>query len=75
MKRMIVAAAVGAMGALGSVGLMVAAPAQADCSTTTPPLTLDRVQCVTNEQIAEFRKTTSPQYNLNVLVNGTTDAP
>ena len=41
----------------------------------TPPLTPARVLCVTNEQLAEFQRTTSPQYNLDVLVNGTKDHP
>ena len=89
MKRALVAAAVGALGALGTAGLMAAAPAQADCSTPvpdpgpppvvnpdfTPPLTPARVVCVTNEQISEFLRTASPDYNLRVLVNGTTDDP
>lgn len=52
---------------------MAAAPAQAACDTTTPPLTPQRVACVTNEQLAEFARTTSPQYNIDVLLNGTVD--
>lgn len=41
----------------------------------TPPLTPARVACVTNEQLSEFARTTSPQYNIDVLVNGTEDDP
>jgi hypothetical protein len=82
-------AAVGAMGVglglaslLGGTGV-----ASAGCSNSTqgdppvpnpgytPPLTPARVLCVTNEQLAEFQRTTSPQYNLDVLVNGTADDP
>src|SRR6476469_9135100 len=68
MKRALFAAAVGALGAVGTAGLMAAAPAQAACDTTTPPLTPTRVACVTNEQLSEFARTTSPQYNLDVLL-------
>lgn len=74
-------AAAGAIGVgLGLASLVGAGTASADCSTApttsdpnpdfTPPLSLARVQCVTNANIAEFQRTTSPQYNLDVLVNG-----
>jgi hypothetical protein len=77
--------AVGAMGVgLGIAGLVGGTTtASADCSTGdpappagpayTPPLTPARVACVTNEQLAEFARTTSPQYNIDVLLNGTVD--
>src|SRR4051812_12342264 len=75
----------GLAGLVGGTGV-----ASADCSSPvpdpgatppvvnpgyTPPLTPARVACVTNEQIAEFGRTISPQYNLDVLINGTKDNP
>jgi hypothetical protein len=72
-------AAVGAMGLglclaglVGGTGIASAAPCD-DPMTATPPLTPARVACVTNEQLAEFGRTISPQYNLDVLINGTVD--
>jgi hypothetical protein len=76
-------AAVGAMGVglglaslVGGTGVASAAPCDDPSDGAyTPPLTPARVACVTNEQIAEFGRTISPQYNLDVLVNGTADDP
>lgn len=78
MKRVLFAAATGAVGALGAAALMAAAPAQADCSTEgtpgyTPPLTPQRVACVAQEQVNTFLVTTDPGYNYDILVNGTPD--
>jgi hypothetical protein len=70
------ALAVGAMGVglglaglFGGTGVASAAPCD-DPMTATPPLTPARVACVTNEQIGEFLRTASPQYNIDVLLNG-----
>ena len=80
-------AAVGALGVgLGLASFIGAGTASADCSSPTtgtppvtnpdykPPLTPGRVICVTNEQLAEFARTTSPKYNIDVLLNGTVDS-
>jgi hypothetical protein len=76
-------AAVGAMSVgLGLASLVGGTGvASADCSTTdtsttpptpplTPPLTPARVVCITNEQLSEFLRTASPQYNVDVFLNG-----
>jgi hypothetical protein len=73
MKRAVFAAATALVGGLGAAGLMAAAPASAACEDTTPPLTPQRVTCVAGEQTNEFLRTTSPAYNLDVLLNGTVD--
>lgn len=83
MKRAIFAAVTAGLGALGTAGLMAAAPAQAACSDPsdpnpppyTAPLTPARVACITNEQLSEFARTTSPAYNIDVLLNGTGVGP
>src|SRR4051812_42134355 len=80
-------AAAGAIGVgLGLASFMGAGTASASCSDPTtgdppvanpayqPPLTPGRVACVTNEQLAEFQRTTSPAYNIDVLLNGTVDS-
>ena len=77
MKRLLVFAA-GAIGALGTAGLMAAAPAQADCSDPadpgfTPPLTPARVVCVFNEQTGTFFMSVNPANQLDTFFNGTTD--
>lgn len=71
MKKVLLAAA---LGGLGAAGLMAATPAQAACDTTTPPLTPQRVACVTNEQIGTFIETASPGYNADLLINGNPDS-
>lgn len=85
MKKKFIVVTMSAFGALATAGLISATPAMADCATgdppppdgpaATPPLTPARVACVTNEQLSEFARTTSPQYNLDVLINGTKDNP
>jgi hypothetical protein len=66
-------AAVGAMG----VGLGLASfiggtgAASADqCGQLPTGFTPTNIACVTNANIAEFLRTTSPQYNVDVFLNG-----
>jgi hypothetical protein len=67
---------VAAVGALG-VGLGVASfiggtgTASADqCGQLPTGFTPTNIACVTNADISEFLRTTSPQYNIDVLLNG-----
>jgi hypothetical protein len=71
MKRALFAAAASALGALGTAGLMAAAPAQAACNDDTPPLTPARVECVTNANIAQFVDSANPVNQVNTFLNGT----
>jgi hypothetical protein len=72
MKRALIAAAAGAIGALGTAGLMAAAPAQAQtCAEDTPPLTPTRVVCLINEQTGTFFMSVNPANQLNTFFNGT----
>lgn len=73
MNRAVFAAATAVLGGLGAAGLMAAAPAQAACDTTTPPLTPQRVACVTNEQIGIFRNTADPAYQVDQFLFSATD--
>jgi hypothetical protein len=68
-KAIVAAGAIGL--GMGAAGLMTEGTASAQtCADDTPPLTPTRVVCVTNEQVGEFLRTTSPQYNIDVLLNG-----
>jgi hypothetical protein len=73
MKRAFLAASAAALGALGTAGLMAAAPAQAACNDDTPPLTPARVECVTNANIAQFVDSANPATQINTFLNGTND--
>ena len=87
MKRILVAAATCAIGALGTAGLMFAAPAQADCSSPTvgdppatnpdftPPLSPARVVCVFNEQTGTFAMTVNPANQIDTFLHGTDAVP
>jgi hypothetical protein len=75
MKRALIAAAAGAIGALGTAGLMSAAPASAQtCAEDTPPLTPNRVVCVIGEQTGTFFMSVNPVTAADTFLNGTTDA-
>jgi hypothetical protein len=65
--------AVGAMGVgLGLAGLVGGtATASAACNETTPPLSIPRVECVTNANIATFQDSINPANQLNTFLNGT----
>jgi hypothetical protein len=72
MKRALIAAAAGAIGALGTAGLMSAAPASAQtCGDTTPPLGPSRVVCLINEQTGTFFMSVNPATQLNTFFHGT----
>jgi hypothetical protein len=88
MKRALIAAAAGAIGALGTAGLMSAAPASAGCASPvpdpgatppvvnpgyTPPLTPARVVCVIGEQTGTFFMSVSPATQLDTFLNGASD--
>ena len=73
MKR-ILFSAVGALGALGTAGMIaMAAPASADtCESITTPFA--HAACVAAATNAEtFGQSISPEYNRNVLINGTVE--
>jgi hypothetical protein len=75
MKRALIAATVGAIGALGTAGLMSAAPASAQpCTESTPPFTPQRVACVAAENGQIFADSINPVNQLNILVYGTEEA-
>lgn len=75
MKRAFIAAAAGAIGALGTAGLMFAAPASAaPCTATTPPFSPERVACVAAEQTGTFVDSINPANQLNTFFHGTDDA-
>ena len=74
MKRAVFAAATALLGGLGAAGLMAAAPASAACTDDPIPVG-ERIGCLTNASLEEFARTTSPDYNLKVLINGTTENP
>ena len=65
--------AAGALGVgFGIVGLVGGAgTANAACKDVTPPLSVPRVECVTNANIATFQDSINPANNLNTLFNGT----
>lgn len=64
-------AAVGAMGlGLGFASFIGAGTASAACGDpSTPPL--ERARCLTQSNLDSFATSTSPSYNLGVLVRGT----
>jgi hypothetical protein len=68
MKRAIVTAAIGAIGALGTAGLMSAAPASAaPGEATCSPAIL----CSVTPSLNTFFNSINPAANLNTLINGT----
>lgn len=68
-------AAAGALGVgLGVASLVGAGTAAADCGDLTAP-PLERARCLTQANLASFGTSISPQYNIDVLLNGTTDNP
>ncbi len=73
MKKTLIAAATGALGALGSAALMSAAPAQADCEGI--PIGGGKIICNIQSNGSSFAMSVSPGYNLGVLLNGTTESP
>ena len=76
MKKTLIAAATGALGALGTAGLMAAAPASAQpepCTETTPPFTAARAACVAGEQAGIFADSINPANQLGILVFGTAE--
>ena len=76
MKKMLIAAAAGAIGALGSAALMSAAPASAEeCGATPIGITPGNILCNIQSNGSSFAMSVSPGNNLGILVNGTTDHP
>ena len=71
MKRILLLAA----GALGTAGMIaMAAPASADTAPTCESTTTPRAACVAAAGNAEiFKNSIDPEYNRNVLINGTID--
>jgi hypothetical protein len=77
MKKTLIGAAVGALGAVGAAGLMSAAPASAE-ECGAPPIGIinpGNIVCNIASNGSSFAMSVSPGYNLGVLVNGTEDAP
>ena len=71
-------AAVGAMGVglgvasfIGGTGTASAGPAECDAL----PIGGGKLACLTNDQVGTFLQTTSPGYNIDVLLNGNEDDP
>ena len=76
MKKTLIAAAAGAIGALGSAALMSAAPASAEeCGTTPIGITPGNIICNIQSNGSSFAMSVSPGYNLGVLLNGNEDNP
>jgi hypothetical protein len=72
MKKMLIGAAAGALGALGTAGLMTAAPASAQCNmATTPPL--ERAACLVNADVAGFLESANPVNQIDTFLNGSPD--
>lgn len=74
MKRAIFAAATAGLGALGTAGLMAAAPAQAACDDAPIPIG-ERANCLVSQDIAGFAQSVDPFYNAQVFLNGNEDDP
>ena len=71
MKRALIAAAAGAIGALGTAGLMFAAPASAESCTSTPAFSPERYACLAAEQTGTFVDSINPANQLNTFFHGT----
>ena len=70
MKRILVAAATCAIGALGTAGLMSAAPASADDCSSFQVLQ-GRYVCIVQQNLATFAETANPVNQVNTFLNGT----
>jgi hypothetical protein len=70
MKRAIITAAVGALGAMGTAGLMAAAPASAapGVATCSPA-----ILCSVTPSLETFFDSINPANQLDTFLNGTTD--
>lgn len=69
-------AAAGAISAGLGVAGFIGGTGTASAACTDDPIPVgERVGCLTNASIQEFGRTISPQYNLDVLINGTKDDP
>ncbi|HVQ50574.1 MAG TPA: hypothetical protein VMS92_11065 [Mycobacterium sp.] len=72
MKRALIAAAAGAIGALGTAGLMSAAPASADdCSSFA--VLQGRFVCIAQQNLQTFGDSINPVNQVNTFLHGTTD--
>jgi hypothetical protein len=70
MKRALIAAATGAIGALGTAGLMTAAPASADdCSSFA--VLQGRFVCIVQQNATTFVDSINPVNQVNTFLNGT----
>jgi hypothetical protein len=74
MKRILGAAAASGIGALGAVGLMSAAPAQADdCSSFR--VLQGRFVCIAVGQAGTFIDSVNPVNQINTFLHGTDEVP
>ena len=74
MKRILVAAATCAIGALGTAGLMSAAPASADDCSSFQVLQ-GRYVCIVQQNLATFAETANPVNQINTFLHGTDEVP